>query len=135
MPQLMSQGWRTGAPISNADTSSSRHLPHGTAGPDELHLLGFERRRVARVGQTQGTKLASESPDSPDENRRQALARGLIGCAALWGLIGVAFVFIGLALLRTVGWPCLFAYACVLVCVVMNRWRIRQSKLVRVASL
>jgi Zn-dependent protease len=90
---------------------------------------------VARVGQTQGTKLASESPDSPDENQRQALARGLTSCAALWGLIGVVFVFIDLALLLTVGWPSLFAYACVLVCVVMNRCRIRQSKLVRVASL
>jgi hypothetical protein len=75
-----------------------------------------------------------ESPCTPDENQRQALAKGLIGCAALWGLIGVVFVFIGVALLLIVGWPCLLAYAFVLVCFVMNRWRIGQSKVVRVAS-
>ena len=102
----------------------------GSETPSEnLHLLFFEKRLVARAQPIQLQRLEAESPSAtPEKKNRAALARALIGCRALWGLIGIAFVALGLILQLTVGLWCLIGYAGVAGCICMNVWRIQQSK-------
>jgi hypothetical protein len=94
---------------------------------DQLHLLGFEKRLVTKIQPIQLTRLRAEAQESPEAAERTALARALIGCTALWGLIGIPIVAISVALQLTVGLWCLFGWAGVAACVAMNLWRRQQS--------
>ncbi len=95
---------------------------------DQLHLLGFEKRLVAKSQPIQLERLNRESQGSPGENESQALARALIGCRAVWGLIGIPLVGIALALQLTAGLWGLLGWASVVACIGMNLWRRQQSK-------
>lgn len=93
-----------------------------------LHLVPFEKRLSANTLRVQRAKLQKESPHTPDTNDQQALARALIGCRALWGLLGILFVGVSLAVQVTLGVWCLVPYAVVVACLGMNLWRGSQSK-------
>lgn len=95
---------------------------------DYFHLVGFEKSIVTSVQRVQFKRLMASFPDRTEMNEREALARGLIGCAAAWVLVGIPFVMIALVLQLTIGSWCLFSYGVVVGCVVMNCLRIRQSK-------
>jgi hypothetical protein len=97
------------------------------SGLEHLHLLGFERKLLAKTKQSQLQRLNGESPDTPAYNERQALARALIGLRAVWGLLAIPLVGLGLALQLTVGLWCLIPYAGVILCIGMNIWRRQQS--------
>ena len=97
-------------------------------GPEEFHLLGFEKQLLSKGERVQLGRLQAAYPDRPKDNERVAFARGLIACAAAWGLVGIPFFGVALALQLTVGWWCLLGWAGVVACVGMNRWRSRQSK-------
>lgn len=99
-----------------------------SAVPDELHLLGFEKRLVTKSQAVQLERLTAESPGTPDDNERNALARGLIGCASAWVLVGIPLVVLALALQLTVGVWALIGWVGVVACIGMNRWRVSQSK-------
>jgi fatty acid desaturase len=96
--------------------------------PDRLHLLLFEKRLVEKAQRAQLKRLQAESPRSPEENERSALARALIACRAVWGLIGILFVLLGLVLQLTAGLWCLIGWMGLVACIGMNLWRRQQSK-------
>jgi uncharacterized membrane protein (DUF2068 family) len=95
---------------------------------DQLHLLGFEKRLIAKSQPIQLERLKAESQSSPETNESHALARALIGCSAAWVLIGIPVVGVSLALQLTVGLWSLLGWAGVVACVGMNIWRRQQSK-------
>ncbi len=94
----------------------------------DLHLMGFERRLSGKTLKVQRARLQKESPSTADTNDQEALARALIGCGAVWGLLAIPFVVVALALQVTIGTWCLLAWAGAVACVGMNRWRGHQAK-------
>ena len=106
----------------------SQSVSVSPSAPDDLHLLGFERKLLTKTKQIQLQRLNEESPGTPGSNERQALVRALIGLRAVWGLLGIPLVGLGLALQLTVGVWCVIPYGGVVACIGMNLWRRQQSK-------
>ena len=58
---------------------------------------------MAKTKHVQLQRLHQESPSTPATNEQVAVARALTGLRAIWGLLGIVFVVVGLALQLTVG--------------------------------
>lgn len=94
---------------------SYKYLNAGPGAPEHGSRVQLER-------------LQRECPNSSDTNEQQALALGVIGCRALWGLIALPFGVIALVVQLTAGVWCVIPWAATAVCVGMNFWRGFQSK-------